>query len=79
MQLDRLYASSEFGFTPAIDQYSDPDFTHGVFESFATFTYQIWSGEGDADTGESEPLGASGQFLELSPVYTGNIVVNPVF
>lgn len=79
VQLDRLYTSSEFSFTPATSQYSDFNFTTGLFDIFATFTYQVWSGEGDANTGESEPLGASGQFLELSPVYTGNIVVNPVF
>ncbi|MET4163667.1 hypothetical protein ABIE61_003532 [Marinobacterium sp. MBR-111] len=72
--------SNEFCFVPATSQYSDFDFTFGTFDLFATLRYQVWSGLGNADTGESPAVpGQSTVFNELSQEYQVNITVNPVF
>ncbi|MBN7798351.1 hypothetical protein [Parahaliea mediterranea] len=71
--------TSSLCYIPPADAYSSYDPGTGILLPFATFKYRIWSGEGDMGTGESEPLGISGQFLELSPEYEVSIVVRPVF
>ncbi|MBN7798353.1 hypothetical protein [Parahaliea mediterranea] len=64
-------------YSPPTDEHSIYDPVSGEFSIFASFKYRVWSGEGDMTTGESEPLGSSGQFLELSPEYEVSIIVTP--
>ncbi|WP_020208931.1 hypothetical protein [Gilvimarinus chinensis] len=70
----------DFCFTPGVSQYSDFNFTFGTFDAFATFTYRLWSGLGDVDTGQSPSVnGQADVFNELSPEYPSTIIIHPVF
>ncbi|MDO6747733.1 Ig-like domain-containing protein [Gilvimarinus sp. 1_MG-2023] len=69
-------------YVPPDGQNSAYNTSTDTFEPFATFTYRVWSGFGDWQTGESPALDGSehsGVFLELSEPNQVEIIVTPKF
>ncbi|MBU2885928.1 hypothetical protein KO507_09160 [Gilvimarinus agarilyticus] len=76
------HLASTLCYVPPDDQKSAYNTSTDTFEPFATFTYRVWSGFGDWQTGESPALDGSehsGVFLELSEPNQVEIVVTPKF
>ncbi len=70
----------ELCFKPDANEHSVYDISGTKLLPFTSFTYRVWTGLGDHETGESPPLGSSGVFNELSAKsYEVVILVEPVF